>query len=554
MFYEEVPGREDDNNVGAEAFGGQVCFGRQHRHPHKLCRMATIEHCMHISNEWSHGDNRTWHAKTPRPQSSFVLRVQSSPWVSPWSLHHAGKTTPSVPWCDGEGCWPIVPDELGIVCCYLVSAAPLRRSAIVWVPPGGWGAIVIVGGLLGLGTPSRPRGVGQSSQLIVSVSCFGSKTQGVAGGGSDRKEDPTSTMPVTETWRVLILVVGFDQQHWFRCPGLPLPQQIVDVRVGLPIDPADEEHVPDEGKGKKKGKGKGKKRGPREGCVDSVANQPGFAAVVLQCFDLAKQHGRLIIGCRRGLHRSPVVAGTVRELLAACHYSVGVIELALCQIDLVPAIVNLAEDWQQGHIGRIDFIQSYSNFQMEALAKDDVAKANLRRCYEAIENPEPEAVVEEEEHTLAAPVMAPLTPYAEAESASFYPAEAESASGYRAEAESASDYPAEADPASYYEQPHGFTSAASSGSALPPPPPPLPPHESVLSVEDMGVVEEFALDHDAVMALVNLGRTSQNEKSKVLAKLHNKTRDGKAISNTSAFVQQSCKNAIEKVKKKLEKK
>ena len=170
MFYEEVPGREDDINVGSEAFGGQVCFGRQHRHPHKLCRMATIEHCMHISNEWSHGDNRTWHAKTPRPQSSFVLRVQSSPWVSPWSLHHAGKTTPSVPWCDGEGCWPIVPDELGIVCCYLVSAAPLRRSAIVWVPPGRCGAIVIVGALLGLGTPSRPRGVGQSSQLIV-ASC-----------------------------------------------------------------------------------------------------------------------------------------------------------------------------------------------------------------------------------------------------------------------------------------------------------------------------------------------------------------------------------------------
>ena len=218
-------------------------------------------------------------------------------------------------------------------------------------------------------------------------------------------------MAPLQSWRILILVVGFDQSHWQKCPRSPVWQQIVDVRQQLPQDPADEvEDDTGKGKGKGKSKSKGKGKEARPSCVDSVAVQPGFVQCVLDCVQIAHTHQRIVIGCRRGKHRSPVVAACVRELLALCGYAVGVIECGLCQLEMVVPLVNLAEDWVEGRVARMDFLSQYSNFELFRLAETEVARRNLNAAHDQLnallvaqQEPAEQAVEEQEEEQVEEP-------------------------------------------------------------------------------------------------------------------------------------------------------
>ena len=81
-----------------------------------------------------------------------------------------------------------------------------------------------------------------------------------------------------------------------------------------------------------------------------------------------------------------------------------------------------------------------------------------------------------------------------------------------------------------------------------PPPAGAPP--STLTDVDMQAVQEFSLDDTAVAALSQLAETSVTEKDKVINKLRTKKAAGKQVDKPSAFVTISCRNAIDKKKKR----
>ena len=306
------------------------------------------------------------------------------------------------------------------------------------------------------------------------------------------------------------------------------------------------------GKGKGKSKSKGKGKEARQTCVDSEAVQPGFVQCVLDCVQIAHTHQRIVIGCRRGKHRSPVVAACVRELLALCGYAVGVIECGLCQLEMVVPLVNLAEDWVEGRVARMDFLSQYSNFELFRLAETEVARRNLNAAHDQLnallvaqQEPAEQAVEEQAgdaQHEAEEVVVQAGQPYKAEE----YP--------YRGEglgsASSGSGGPSSAAPSS------GPTSCLTPKPPnVPPPKPPTPPAApgsapSTLTDVDMAAVEEFSLDEAAVAALTRLAATSVSEKNKVINKLHTKKAAGKKVDRPSAFVTISCQNAIEKKKKR----
>ena len=384
-------------------------------------------------------------------------------------------------------------------------------------------------------------------------------------------------MAPLQSWRILILVVGFDQSHWQKCPRSPVWQQIVDVRQQLPQDPADEvEDDTGKGKGKGKSKSKGKGKEARPSCVDSVAVQPGFVQCVLDCVQIAHTDQRIVIGCRRGKHRSPVVAACVRELLSMCGYAVGVIECGLCQLEMVVPLVNLAEDWVEGRVARMDFLSQYSNFELFRLAETEVARRNLNAAHDQLnallvsqQEPAEQAVEEQEEEHGEAVDEAGVEEAGVEQAAEFAEGEQHEADEVVVQAEQ--PYVAEEPP--YRSQGVGSASSSSGGPSpiapssappsrltprqpnTPPPKPPTPPAApasapSVLTDVDMAAVQEFSLDEAAVAALTRLAATSVSEKNKVINKLHTKKAAGKKVDRPSAFVTISCQNAIDKKKKR----
>ena len=64
------------------------------------------------------------------------------------------------------------------------------------------------------------------------------------------------------------------------------------------------------------------------------------------------------------------MSGTVREQLAELGYSTAVIELQLCQPDMVHRMLVLSQDWLAGRAMVVDFPSSYSNFLMRDLVSE----------------------------------------------------------------------------------------------------------------------------------------------------------------------------------------
>ncbi len=112
-----------------------------------------------------------------------------------------------------------------------------------------------------------------------------------------------------------------DQEHIGTLPK-------IDLCKRLPRDPAD--------------------RNANLTCVDSVIKQDGFPESVEDTIRMAVSNNRLVVGCRRGCHRSPVDAAAAKERLMLMGYSVGIIEYSLVQPDLVKALTMAAEEMISG--------------------------------------------------------------------------------------------------------------------------------------------------------------------------------------------------------------
>jgi len=78
--------------------------------------------------------------------------------------------------------------------------------------------------------------------------------------------------------------------------------------------------------------------------VDSVASQPGFIESITKVVEAAFDHPLLVVGCRRGKHRSPVVAAGAAEILQHIGFSVAIVELELVQPFLWVSTVAVAQD------------------------------------------------------------------------------------------------------------------------------------------------------------------------------------------------------------------
>lgn len=128
--------------------------------------------------------------------------------------------------------------------------------------------------------------------------------------------------------RVVIFVVGFEQPHWKSIKDSLSTAPRVDVRSWLPWDPdnADRSLC----------------------CTDSVVSQDRFHDVVFEAVSLAKQSNKLIVGCKRGKHRSPVVATAAKEILMYLGYSVAIVEMNIVQMDLLKSMIFIAEDMSSG--------------------------------------------------------------------------------------------------------------------------------------------------------------------------------------------------------------
>jgi len=78
--------------------------------------------------------------------------------------------------------------------------------------------------------------------------------------------------------------------------------------------------------------------------VDSVASQPGFIESITKVVEAAFDNPVLVVGCRRGRHRSPVVAVGAAEILQGLGFSVAIVELELVQPFLYVSTVTVAQD------------------------------------------------------------------------------------------------------------------------------------------------------------------------------------------------------------------
>lgn len=289
-------------------------------------------------------------------------------------------------------------------------------------------------------------------------------------------------------------------------------------------------------------KGKKGKFQPSRRIVDSVASDVGFPASVDATLTAARQSSKVVVQCRKGIHRSPVVGAAAKEKLIMEGYTVAICELSKCQPDIIPQVINVMEDWHAGRRASAQSPASYENFKLIELATEDKAIA-------ALEN----MGIGRQSGPARAPASAERSaPYGGRSSSRQLPTlpllrPASDAAG------SASAQPA---------------SSAATLAGLPPPPP-VPTEvqdlasgaSSLAAAEGLTrpdialpwdedaiwYIENYNLDDAAQAAMRDLGQLSIAELGKALRKLTTKAARGDEVRNPSAFVAIACRNAIAKV-------
>jgi hypothetical protein len=175
--------------------------------------------------------------------------------------------------------------------------------------------------------------------------------------------------------RVVLVVCGFADHGRAINDCLNLGFADIDVTELLPRDPG-------------MGSGKGSKKGDHPQLVDDVVGQTGFEdavkAVVAATRTAASfdEHRSVLVKCRRGKHRSPVVAAVAGEVLNARNVEVRIVELALCKYWLIsPMVANLLL-WANHSIDYdVKSASSYGCFLMEELCETRQARGNLQLCF-----------------------------------------------------------------------------------------------------------------------------------------------------------------------------
>lgn len=213
------------------------------------------------------------------------------------------------------------------------------------------------------------------------------------------------------------------------------------------------------------------------------------------------------------------MAAAVREELSALGYSVGVLEVVLVQKDLAHAMLQKAEDWVSGRAIVVDFMNSYSNFVLSQLARDDLRYkfAELtERVDEIVEQNRPSRPRVGEPASGSSSAAAPPALRPRQPSHPPPPAPA-SASGALADTIQQSGLPV-------------------------PPAPPASEHE--FSQADLDLIQAYQLDDGAISSLRRLAARSVDAMDKVLGKLRRKS----DIGRPSQFVTVACKNAMDKLR------
>ena len=334
--------------------------------------------------------------------------------------------------------------------------------------------------------------------------------------------------------RCVLYIAGFDMVSWTDAlPHIGQDALVVDTTEALPRDPADN-------KGKSKGKGK-RGRG-FERTVDSVTKQRGFPDAVASVLEAARQSRKVVVQCRKGVHRSPVVGAAAREVLIGEGFSVVICELSCCQRDLIAEMVGVCEDWQKGLRGSADCPASYNNFRLADLVKDEDGLNNLDTI--GIGRVAPGAM-----RGSAVPI-ARHSPYGQAsQPSSLPPAPLPSAQpAFVAFVPAPLPMPT-APPAARVAE--GPSSAAVAFVPAPLPMPPAPPAEGPSSAathewaEDIAwYIDHYELDEAAQSAMRDLANINTSEVGKALRKLTSKAERGDDVRNPSAFVAIACRNAM----------
>jgi hypothetical protein len=122
--------------------------------------------------------------------------------------------------------------------------------------------------------------------------------------------------------------------------------------------------------------------------VDDVISQEHFEAAVnavvaatrTEAIDSAPRS--VLVVCRRGRHRSPVVGAVAREVLMQRGVEVHIVELALCKYFLIGQMFANLFLWFNGMFDQeIVCANSYGCFMMEDLCETKRAQANLAECF-----------------------------------------------------------------------------------------------------------------------------------------------------------------------------
>ena len=103
--------------------------------------------------------------------------------------------------------------------------------------------------------------------------------------------------------------------------------------------------------------------------VDNIVRQEGFFAAVMSAFWMAKGSCPcVVIGCTRGVHRSPVVAAAAAELLRIEGYDVRVMEVPMVTMaEYRVRIINDGIVWSQGGSSEFTSVSPFNDVSLSDL-------------------------------------------------------------------------------------------------------------------------------------------------------------------------------------------
>ena len=204
-----------------------------------------------------------------------------------------------------------------------------------------------------------------------------------------------------------------------------------------------------------------------------------------------------------------------------------VLELSLVKVDIMPRFIALAEDWRSFRVATMDFVSSYSNFNLVDLVSDEL-KYKIEEVAVAVAGMLSGEAAEEEEYE------EPPTKRNKAESAGS--TENPYAGPWPSSSSGVQRRPTPSQP-SFPPPPRAPS------TRLPPPPPAQELGDDLLDDESWAVIVQYQIDHQAVLIVKRLASRSLDAAKRVLRKLTTKT----DIAKPSQFISIAAKNAIDKL-------